>query len=100
MSDKRKHPRVVVHPPVAFARLTGERFEATCHDLSLGGAFLETSTPAAFGEAILVYLRLPGVEQEIEVESIVRWTRSDGMGVQFGPMGARDTHALVTLLSS
>lgn len=99
MTEKRKHPRRPVHPPVAFARIGGERVDAICHDLSLGGAFLECASPAAFGDAVIVYLSLPGVEQEVEVESVVRWTRPGGMGVQFGPMGARDTHALVSLLS-
>jgi hypothetical protein len=27
----------------------------------------------------------------------VRWTRSDGMGVQFGLIGARETHAITEL---
>jgi type IV pilus assembly protein PilZ len=62
--------------------------------------FVETPTPAPFGAAVLVYLRLPGMKQEVAIRSTVRWTKPDGMGVQFGVMGARETHALTELLSS
>lgn len=99
MDEKRKHPRKPINPAMAFESAPGERIEATCADISLGGAFIETAKPAAFGSNITVFLRLPGVEQEIAVKSTVRWTKSDGMGVQFGVMGARETHALVTLIS-
>ncbi len=39
------------------------------------------------------------MKQEAEIEAIVRWCKPTGMGVQFGVMGARETHALTTLLS-
>lgn len=84
---------------MSFATGSGAKVEAECVDISLGGAFLRTAEPAPFGSKVKVWLRLPGVEDEVEVESIVRWTKPEGMGVQFGVMGARETHALVTLLS-
>jgi type IV pilus assembly protein PilZ len=60
--------------------------------------FIETPTALPFGTKIVVMIRLPGLHQEAKVESIVRWTQPTGMGVQFGPMGARETHALTELL--
>jgi type IV pilus assembly protein PilZ len=60
--------------------------------------FIETPTPAPFSATVLVYLTLPGLQQEVVVRSTVRWTQPDGMGVQFGVMGARATHALTELL--
>lgn len=84
---------------MSFASDSGAKIEAECVDISLGGAFLKTPTPAAFGSRVRVWLRLPGIEDEVEVESTVRWTKPEGMGVQFDLMGARETHALVTLLS-
>ena len=100
MQEKRKHPRKNIHPDVAFEVAGGERIEAICRDVSIGGAFLETNRPAPFGAKVTVFLRLPGLEKEVAVASTVRWTKPDGMGVQFGVMGARETHALVTMISS
>ncbi|NUP05776.1 MAG: PilZ domain-containing protein [Polyangiaceae bacterium] len=99
MEEKRKHPRKVVHPDIAFLAANGERVEAVCRDISLGGAFVETDRPAPFNATVTVFLKLPGFDREIAVKSTVRWTKQDGMGVQFGLMGARETHALVSLIS-
>lgn len=99
MQEKRKHPRSPISPAVAFQSAAGERIEATCRDISLGGAFIETASPAPFGSTVTIYMRLPGIDQEVAVKSTVRWTKTDGMGVQFGVMGARETHALMRLLA-
>ena len=98
MGESRKHPRKEVHPPVAFQVGDGPRLDAVCHDLSLGGMFIETAQPARFGEELRVFLTLPGLKQEAMVRAIVRWTTPSGMGVQFGVMGARETFALTQLL--
>lgn len=100
MPEHRKHPRKDVHPPVSF-QLTdnGPRVAGVCHDMSLGGLFIETDQPAKFGDEIRVFLSLPGLKQECSVKAIVRWTKPTGMGVQFGVMGARETHALTELLA-
>lgn len=100
MEEKRKHPRKVLHPEVAFESAEGERVEASIQDISLGGAFIATDQPAQFGSKVKIFLLLPGLDREVVVESTVRWTKPDGMGVQFGLMGARETHALVSLLSN
>ncbi|MCC6558985.1 MAG: PilZ domain-containing protein [Polyangiaceae bacterium] len=100
MRDHRKHPRTPLQAAVAFQVADGPRIEATCRDISLGGMFIETLTPAPFGAPVIVYLSLPGLRQEVAVRSTVRWTMPDGMGVQFGVMGARETHALTQLLGS
>lgn len=98
MHEHRKHRRKQVHPPVAFVDGAGATHAASCRDLSLGGAFLETPSALEYGAQIVVVLRLPGLAEETRVSSIVRWRTEDGMGVQFGPMGARETHALTELL--
>jgi type IV pilus assembly protein PilZ len=83
---------------VAFQIGDGPRVNAVCHDISLGGMFIETDQPGRFGEAIRVLLTLPGLKSEAVVQATVRWTKPTGMGVQFGVMGARETHALTQLL--
>lgn len=100
MRDHRKHPRKSIELSVAFRLGDGPRVDATCRDISLGGMFIETTSPAPFGARIEVQLSLPGLKQPASIPSIVRWTTPEGMGVQFGVMGARETYALTQLLGS
>ncbi len=99
MSENRQHPRRAVATDVAFQIGAGPRVEARCRDVSLGGMFIETPEPSPYGTPLRVYARLPGLRGEVVIECIVRWAKPDGMGVQFGSMGARETHALTLLLS-
>ncbi|EYF08651.1 Hypothetical protein CAP_2511 [Chondromyces apiculatus DSM 436] len=73
--------------------------EANCRDISLGGMFVETTTQVPFGATVTLYLPLPGMHNTT-IKATVRWTKPDGMGVQFGVMGARETHALMLFLGS
>jgi len=98
VSDKRRHPRKSVRMPVGFQVGDAPRVVAESRDMSLGGMFVETDEPAPFGAVITMFLPLPGLKQEAAVKSTVRWTEPDGMGVQFGLMGARETHAMTQIL--
>jgi type IV pilus assembly protein PilZ len=97
--DKRQHPRKIIEADVAFQVGGGPRVEARCRDVSLGGMFIETEATAPYGTPVRVFLRLPGLKDEVTVDTIVRWSKPGGMGVQFGVMGARETHALIELLA-
>ncbi|AUX45663.1 hypothetical protein SOCE26_071580 [Sorangium cellulosum] len=99
MRDHRKHPRKPIEISIAFRLGEGPRIDARCRDISLGGMFIETTTPAPFGASVEVFLSLEGLKQPAVIPSIVRWTTPEGMGVQFGVMGARETYALTQLLS-
>ena len=100
MAENRQYPRRAVQVPAAFQIAGAESVvEASCTDVSLGGAYLETPTPAAYGAQVVVYLALPGLKEDAALSSTVRWVKKgEGMGVQFGVMGARETHALIELL--
>ncbi len=100
MRDHRQHPRKSVQSVVAFQLDGGPRVEAACRDISLGGMFIETPLSAPFNAPVTLYILLPGMKQEVSIRATVRWTKPEGMGVQFGVMGARETHALTQLLSS
>ncbi len=78
----------------------GPRQEGMCNDVGIGGMFIETLTPAAFGAQVTVFMKLPELKGEAVIKSVVRWTEPDGMGVQFGMMGARETYALTKLIAS
>jgi uncharacterized protein (TIGR02266 family) len=99
-TDYRKHPRTQVTAPVTFKVDDGPWVTAESQDISLGGMFVQTSMPAPYGARIVVRMQLPGLRQEAELEAVVRWSKSTGMGVQFGRMGARETHALTQLIGS
>ena len=60
--------------------------------------FVECSETPAFGVKINIVCRLPGLAQESRLPGIVRWAKEDGFGVQFGLLGARETHAIAQLL--
>ena len=96
--EKRAHPRQDIHPPVAFSIGDGPKIEAYCRDISLGGAFFETACVPLFASEITIYVSLPSCA--FEAPATVRWTGPTGMGLQFGRLGARETNALVALLSS
>jgi type IV pilus assembly protein PilZ len=85
---------------VSFQIGDAPRAVGACRDISLGGMFVETGAAPPYGTKLRLFFTLPELKQEITVESIVRWTKPDGMGVQFGVMGARETHALTQLLGS
>ncbi len=100
MAENRQHPRKPFEADVAFQVGDGPRIEARCRDISLGGMFVETSTPLTYGTAIRLWVRLPGMKVDSTIDAVVRWNMPTGMGVQFGTMGARDTYAITSLLAS
>jgi Tfp pilus assembly protein PilZ len=99
LSEKRRHPRKVVRLAVAFQVKDGPRVDAFSRDMSIGGMFIVTDNQAPFNASVNLYMHLPGVKQEVTVKATVRWSEPDGFGVQFGLMGARETHALMQLLT-
>jgi Tfp pilus assembly protein PilZ len=60
--------------------------------------FIETKTPFPFGTEVVIQMRLPGLKEEVGLPGVVRWTRADGMGIQFGLLGARETHAITEVV--
>jgi type IV pilus assembly protein PilZ len=66
-------------------------------DISVGGMFIETEAPAAFGADLLIHVRLPGASDVVVLPGVVRWVRTDGMGVQFGLIGAIETHLITEI---
>lgn len=99
MAENRKHPRKQVTSPIAFQIGDGPLVEAESQDISLGGMFIMTEAPPPYGAEVKIYINLPGMKQETVIDAIVRWNKGSGMGVHFGRMGARETHALTILIS-
>jgi PilZ domain len=92
----RAAPRSDLERDVLFEN-AGSWHDGVARNMSLGGMFIATSAPAAFGGTVMVDLDL-GLDAPTRVRCFVRWTNDEGMGVQFDVMGARETHALTSLL--
>lgn len=94
---RRRFVRVPLGARVEYAAERDEflfSMEGTGRDISLGGMFIETEIPCDFGERIVVYVALQTYGRPMVIQATVRWTCAAGMGVQFGLLGARDTHAI------
>jgi hypothetical protein len=94
---RRRFVRVPLGVAVEFSAEADEllfSMEGTGRDISLGGMFIETEIACGFGELIVVYVTLPARGRPMALQATVRWTCSAGMGVQFGLLGARDTHEI------
>lgn len=98
MIEQRRHARSPIECPLFFS-VKGQREprEGTARDLSLGGMFVETDQPAAFNDELIVRVVLPGAAEEVALPGRVRWVRDGGMGVQFGLLGAIETHLIIEL---
>jgi hypothetical protein len=96
--ELRRHERTPIDIAVEFSGAGSEaRSAGRAKDISIGGTFIETSAPQAFSTEIIVHLRLPGQRSPLAIPGVVRWARDGGMGVQFQLLGARETHAIMSL---
>jgi len=97
VQDKRSHPRTIVDTSVSCEARGAAAFTGLARDISIGGVFIESTEVLSFGTEITIALRLPGAKADLRLAGIVRWTKPEGFGVQFGLLGARETHALSEL---
>jgi len=67
-------------------------------DISIGGMFVQSTEVVPFGTEVTIVARFVGTKADLRLPGIVRWAKPDGFGVQFGSLGARETHAISELL--
>lgn len=98
MVDQRRYARVPLDRPASFS-VKGEAKprEGVAKDIAVGGMFVETSTPARFGADVIIHVELPGQDGPVSLPGVVRWVRDGGMGVQFGLLGAVETHTITEI---
>jgi type IV pilus assembly protein PilZ len=96
--EKRGHPRATIDAQVTCRRPDGTSFEARGKDISMGGMYMETTEAVVFGESLSLQLTLTGSRTAMTLPAVVRWTDPRGFGVQFGLLGARETHAISQLI--
>lgn len=99
MQDKRLHPRVPVDTTVSCEVRGGSAaIVGLAKDISIGGMFVECTEVLPFGAEVIIVGRFPGAKADLRLPGIVRWNKPSGFGVQFGSLGARETHAISELL--
>ena len=96
--EQRRYARAPVNAPATFS-IKGIPNPRTglARDVSIGGMFVETAEPAPFGAAVIVHVVLPGADETLSLPGVVRWVRGGGMGVQFGLLGAVETHLITEI---
>lgn len=96
--EQRRYARAPIHAPLAFfLKGKDEKRPGIGKDIAIGGMFIETTTPAAFGADVVVHVQLPGSNDVATLPGVVRWVRDGGMGVQFGLLGAVETHLITEI---
>lgn len=100
MHDKRSHPRVPLTVEVTCEVSGGASILGRAKDISVGGMYIESETQVSFGTQVSIVLRLPNTKADARLPAVIRWIKPGGFGVQFGLLGARETHAISELLKS
>ena len=95
MTEKRKYPRQSVELRASM-RIDGvdEPIDSQVKNLSIGGMFFFTEKKLPFGARVKVFIHFPDPTGTLEFPSVVRWSTSDGVGLQFGLIGAAETYAV------
>jgi hypothetical protein len=100
LQEKRLHPRRPIRLAIIVNGPSGEKLELTSQDMSMGGMFIGSMDMLPFGAQITVDVDLPGLGPTT-LPGVVRWTKKgEGFGIQFGLLGARQTHALGVLVAA
>jgi hypothetical protein len=98
LEEKRLHARVPLDVPFTCEVQGGGAFPVNGKDISGGGMYLEAAQQPAFGTHVTMVGRLPGTKKDVRLPAVVRWTKPGGFGVQFGLLGALETHVISELM--
>ena len=99
MTEKRKYPRQAVDLRASIRVDGTDRvIETEVKDLSVGGVFVFTDNKLPFAANVKVFIAFPPPTGVIELPAVVRWGTDNGVGLQFGLLGARETHAIAQVL--
>jgi len=100
LEDKRLHPRVPIDIVLTCEGPNVQSFQARGKDISVGGMFLESSQQPPYGSELTMVGRLPGAKKDVRLPAVVRWNKNHGFGVQFGLLGALETHLISELMKA
>lgn len=99
MFEKRKHPRQAVDlAATLIVEGSSDSFAGRVKDLSIGGMFFVGDVSLPFGTKVQVVISFPPPSGDLTFPGVVRWKAEDGCGLQFGLVGAKETHAIAQAL--
>ena len=93
MADNRRQTRHDVAIPTKFT-LNGITNDCIMLNVSLGGALISADAKFAMGQRLEISFHVPTIPDAIQVGATVRWSATDGVGIQFDGLRARDVWAL------
>ena len=93
MTNQRQFERVDVILPVVLI-WGAASIPATTRNASPGGMLLDCAADLPFGTEVKVRVHLPSMKEPSELPATVRWVREGAIGLQFGPLRAKETWAL------
>ncbi len=98
MIEQRRFARAPIDAPLTF-KVKGKNDwqEGVGKDVSVGGMSIETDATLPFGAEVQISVQLPGDEELFMLPGVVRWCRGGRVGVQFGLLGARETHVITEI---
>ena len=98
VEEKRVYVRAPISVDISCEDELGNSFAGVTQDISMGGMYVEAASSPAFGAKVTVLCHLPGAATPTKFPGTIRWVRPDGFGVQFGLLGAKETHLLANLM--
>jgi type IV pilus assembly protein PilZ len=94
-NEERRFQRTRIELPVQFAvKGSAEKHVGVARDVSIGGMSVETAVPLALGVRLFLSFAVPGQRNPALLSATVRWRDGRSMGIQFGLLGPRETHAI------
>lgn len=98
MVEQRRYARAPIEAPLTFTvKGRNDWKDGVGKDVSVGGMSIETDEKLAFGAEVEVSVQLPGDDDIFLIPGVVRWARNGRIGVQFGLIGARETHVITEI---
>lgn len=80
---------------VTFATNLGDRAAGNVVRLSAVGAEIDSPWPPAVGDGIVIWAELVPSEGAVAMRGRVNWSTPTRFGVLLGPLGSRETYAII-----
>ncbi len=98
MIEQRRYARAPIDAPLTFTvKGKNDWQDGIAKDVSVGGMSIETAVTLPFGAEVEVSVQLPGDDELFVLPGVVRWARGGRIGVQFGLLGAHETHVITEI---
>jgi type IV pilus assembly protein PilZ len=98
--EKRDHSRIRIDREAHIEYPGTPQFRVTLRDISVGGVFVASAQEVPYGTELNIVITFPDEPQPRTLSGVVRWAKPGGFGVQFGLLGAKETHAVTRLMKS